>query len=183
VTNASLRLLVFAGLLLLVVVALTGVSNANAAGQRASVLDEIDGYRSETWGWQGLMRVKRTPTSYSELSAGESYREWLRDLWRARADRAEARAQDPPNERAWRCIQHHEASRAGGWAANTGNGYYGGLQMSRQFQRVLAPELVRRKGTADNWTALEQMWVAERALRRGFGYTPWPNTARRCGLA
>ena len=54
--------------------------------------------------------------------------------------------------------------------------------MSMTFQRLLAPELLRDKGTADNWTAVEQMWVAERALRRGYGFTPWPNTARRCGL-
>jgi hypothetical protein len=54
--------------------------------------------------------------------------------------------------------------------------------MSLEFQRVLAPELLRRKGTADAWTAIEQMWVAERALRRGYGFGLWPNSARRCGL-
>jgi hypothetical protein len=26
------------------------------------------------------------------------------------------------------------------------------------------------------------MWVAERALRAGRGFYPWPNTARMCGL-
>jgi len=26
------------------------------------------------------------------------------------------------------------------------------------------------------------MWVAERAHRAGRGFTPWPNTARSCGL-
>jgi hypothetical protein len=181
VTNASLRLLVLAGVLILAAAALTGVNNANAAGQRTTLLEEIDDYRSETWNWQRLMRVERTPTSYSEREAGDAYREWLRDLWRSRADRAETKAQDPPHERTWRCIHRHEASRAGGWAANTGNGYFGGLQMSHHFQRVLAPELLRMKGTADNWTAIEQMWVAERALRRGYGFTPWPNTATRCG--
>ena len=41
--------------------------------------------------------------------------------------------------------------------------------MSVTFQRALAPELLQTKGTADNWTAIEQMWVAERALRRGCG--------------
>jgi len=78
-----------------------------------------------------------------------------------------------------RCIHLKE----GPWRANTGNGYFGGLQMSLRFQRVLAPELVRRKGTADNWTAIEQMWVAERAVRRGYGFTPWPRSARVCGVA
>jgi Transglycosylase-like domain len=182
VTNASLRLLVLAGVLLLVVAVLTGVNDANVAEQRTTVLEQIDDFRNETWSWQRLMRVSLTPTSYSERTSGGARREWLRDLWRARAGRAEATAQDPPNEPAWRCIHRHEAVHAGGWDARTGNGYYGGLQMSLEFQRVLAPELLRRKGTADAWTAIEQMWVAERALRRGYGFGLWPNSARRCGL-
>ncbi len=43
------------------------------------------------------------------------------------------------------------------------------------------PRLYARKGTADNWTAEEQMLAAEKALP-GRGFTPWPNTARMCGL-
>jgi hypothetical protein len=180
VTNGSLRLLVLAGALMLIAAALTGANRADAAEERVPLLEQIDDLRDETWGWQRLMRVPLTPTSYVERDAGDAYRALLRDLWQTRADRAEAKAQDPPNERIWRCIHRHEASRAGGWAASTGNGYYGGLQMSMTFQRLLAPELLRDKGTADNWTAVEQMWVAERALRRGYGFAPWPNTAYRC---
>jgi hypothetical protein len=183
VTNASLRLLVLAGVLILVVAALTGVHDAKAAEQRTALLEEIDTFRNETWSWQRLMRVRLTPTSYGERTAGDSYRQWVRDLWRTRAGRAEAAAQDPPNEPAWRCIHRHEAVHAGGWDARTGNGYYGGLQMSLQFQRHLAPDLLRAKGTADAWTAIEQMWVAERALRRGYGFGLWPSSARACGLA
>ena len=37
--------------------------------------------------------------------------------------------------------------------------------MDREFQATYGPELLRRKGTADHWTPLEQMWVAERALQ------------------
>jgi hypothetical protein len=95
VTNASLRLLVLAGVLLLVVAVLTGVNDANAAEQRTTVLEQIDDFRNETWSWQRLMRVSLTPTSYSERTSGGARREWLRDLWRARAGRAEATAQDP----------------------------------------------------------------------------------------
>jgi Transglycosylase-like domain len=182
VTNASLRLLVCAGVLVLVVTALTGVNDANAAGQRTALLEEIDQYRTETWSWQRLMRARLTPTNYSELNTGDAYREWVRDLWKGRAERMETIAQDPPHERAWRCIHRYEALHARGWATRTGNGYFGGLQMSMEFQRVLAPELLRAKGTADNWTAIEQMWVAERAIDGGYGFTPWPNTARACGL-
>jgi hypothetical protein len=128
------------------------------------------------------MRERLTPTSYTERDAGEAYRRWVRDLWQQRAERAEAKAQVPPHEPAWRCIHRYEALHAGGWQARTGNGYFGGLQMSLTFQRTLAPGLLRDKGTADAWTPIEQMWVAERAIRRGYGFTPWPNTARACGL-
>jgi hypothetical protein len=54
--------------------------------------------------------------------------------------------------------------------------------MDVQFQRTYAPGLFSLKGTADHWTPLEQMWVAERAHRAGRGFYPWPNTARYCGL-
>lgn len=49
------------------------------------------------------------------------------------------------------------------------------------FQQTYGMDLYRAKGTADNWTPLEQMWVAERAHRTR-GFYPWPNTARNCGL-
>jgi hypothetical protein len=50
------------------------------------------------------------------------------------------------------------------------------------FQQHYGGMLLRAKGTADNWTPLEQMWVAERAYRSGRGFYAWPNTARNCGL-
>lgn len=78
---------------------------------------------------------------------------------------------------AWTCIHGLE----GAWNANTGNGYYGGLQMDIGFQQTYGPELLKTKGTADHWTPQEQMAVAERA-RASRGYNPWPNTARACGL-
>jgi hypothetical protein len=87
----------------------------------------------------------------------------------------------PPHYAQWNCIMFYEAWHHGKWAAHTGNGYYGGLQMDLDFQRAYGPELLRTKGTANNWTALEQMWVAERAWRKR-GFYPWPNTARYCGL-
>jgi hypothetical protein len=78
----------------------------------------------------------------------------------------------------WLCIHRYE----GAWDANTGNGYYGGLQMDKEFQQAYGPELLQAKGTADHWTPLEQMQVAERAYQSGRGFYPWPNTARMCGL-
>jgi hypothetical protein len=79
---------------------------------------------------------------------------------------------------AFTCIHHYE----GAWNANTGNGYYGGLQMDMGFQRTYGGAFVRRWGTADNWPAWAQLQAATRAYRSGRGFGPWPNTARACGL-
>jgi hypothetical protein len=78
----------------------------------------------------------------------------------------------------WRCIHEHE----GAWNANTGNGYYGGLQMDYSFQRAYGPEFLRRWGTADRWPVWAQLEAAERAYDSGRGFGPWPNTSRMCGL-
>ena len=104
-------------------------------------------------------------------------RQWLRRAWRARAVRAVLKHRRPPHLRAWRCIHAYE----GHWR-DPDSPYYGGLQMDLTFQRQYGAELLRTKGTADRWTPYEQMWVAERALRAGRGFHPWPLTARRCGL-
>jgi hypothetical protein len=83
----------------------------------------------------------------------------------------------PPHYNAFLCIHQYEGS----WMANTGNGYYGGLQMDAQFERAYAPRLLATKGHAHNWTPLEQMWAAERGWQER-GFWPWPTTARMCGL-
>ncbi len=79
---------------------------------------------------------------------------------------------------AFLCIHHFE----GAWDSNTGNGYYGGLQMDQRFQRLYGSDYVARWGTADNWPAWAQLQVAARAYKAGRGFYPWPNTARACGL-
>ena len=150
---------------------------------RLAQLDAINAYRTQTWRWQKLMSKPRTPTLYSERrSRDRNYLIWVRDLWKRRAVRAARLAQNPPHRNAWMCIHRYERHPNQGWATQTGNGYYGGLQMDISFQRAYGRELLRRKGTADNWSAAEQMWVAERAYRSGRGFYPWPNTARSCGL-
>ena len=101
----------------------------------------------------------------------------FRAIEKHRAERARRAASRPPHRSAWLCIQRHEGS----WT-DAGAPYYGGLQMDLSFQRAHAPDLLRRKGTANRWTPREQMWVAERALRHGTGFYPWPNAARLCGL-
>lgn len=133
-------------------------------------------YRHETWKWQRLMRVRRTPAGHGELDVSHAYRRWVNRVWAQRAAAARRRAHHPPRYEQWMCIHRYE----GGWRLIDGP-YYGGLQMDYEFQRTYGPELLARKGTADNWTPLEQIWVAERAYRE-LGYQPWPNTARMCGL-
>jgi hypothetical protein len=98
-------------------------------------------------------------------------------FWRLHTRRVLRLAAHPPHRTGWLCIHRFEGS----WA-DSGDPYWGGLQMDRGFMRTYAPRLLLRRGLANRWTSLEQMWVAERAHRSGRGYWPWPNTARACGL-
>ena len=179
----SVRSLLLFCVLALVLAAVARPPLADARSTRVSMLEQIADYRSETWRWQRLMGKPRTPTNYGERrTVGRAYRVWLRDLWRKRALVAERHAAKPPHRSQWLCIHRHERHPRQGWATRTGNGYYGGLQMNISFQRTYGREILRRKGTANNWSPVEQMWVAERAHRSGLGFSPWPNTARTCGL-
>jgi Transglycosylase-like domain len=143
-------------------------------------------YRQITWTVQARWRTDladRTP-----IVRGRSCH-WARyaaDEWVARAQSAlrshtrylaSVRSERRALYEKWRCIHEHE----GAWDANTGNGYYGGLQMDMSFQRAYGPEFMDRWGTADRWPVWAQITAAERAyVTRGFG--PWPNTSRMCGL-
>ena len=73
---------------------------------------------------------------------------------------------------AWVCIHRHE----GAWN-DSGDPYWGGLQMDRGFMRAYGRDMIARHhgGLADTWTPAEQIVVAERAYAsRGFapGRTP-----------
>ena len=150
------------------------------AGQQpdATILGQIHAYRAVTWRWQRVMSVQRTPyRDHPEGARSLKYAEWVRALWQGRAMRARRRALHPPHRREFMCIHRFEGS----WT-DSGAPYYGGLQMDLTFMRTYGRELLRHKGTADHWTPLEQIWVAEHAYRSGRGFYPWPNTARDCGL-
>jgi hypothetical protein len=134
---------------------------------------QIDRYRHETWRWQRTMgnqltRKLRNPPAdvFAKIS-----------VWKQVAAKTRVRAQNPPHKREWLCIHRFEGS----WA-DPNPPYYGGLQMDLGFQQRYGAHLLATKGTANRWTPLEQMWVAERAHRAGRGFYPWPNTARYCGL-
>ncbi len=128
--------------------------------------------------------LREKPVSWARLRAMAAHR------WRALHPAAERRHARLELEAAYRreadryraalmCIAGHESHWT--WDISTGNGYYGGLQMDRTFQRGYGLELYIAKGTADNWTRDEQIAVASRAVPRR-GFHPWPNTARMCGL-
>jgi hypothetical protein len=171
VKRAILSLLAVAAVAAALVGGVTTTARANPT------LDDITAYRHLTWKWQRLMGVRLTKTPVQQPRAGVAYRGWIRNLWYKRAHTAWRHAQNPPHEAAWQCIHRYE----GAWSDSDAP-YYGGLQMDLSFQRSYGADLLRRKGTADHWTAVEQMWVAERAYRSGRGFYPWPNTARSCGL-
>ena len=182
-TNLFVRLCVLVGAFAICLTTFVPTTGADAASTRTAVIEEIDALRHATWRWQRLMGAPRTPTNFVERrTRDDEFRGWVRNLWQRRAAAAKRRAENPPHHSDWLCIHRYERSPSQGWRTRTGNGYYGGLQMDISFQRAYGRELLRRKGTADRWTALEQMWVAERAYRSGRGFYPWPNTARSCGL-
>jgi Transglycosylase-like domain len=83
-------------------------------------------------------------------------------------------------ESAFQCIYRYERG-PGGWGTATGNGYEGGLQFDRSFQRSHGADYLRAFGPAYNWPRSVQIAVAIDAwTTRGFG--PWPTTRRSCGL-
>ena len=127
--------------------------------------------RRTTWRWQSVIGVRRAQSA-APLRSPSALRYWRRQI-----RQVSWLAAHPPHKRGWLCIHRFEGS----WG-DSGDPYWGGLQMDRGFMRTYAPSFLLRKGWADRWTPLEQMWVAERAHRSGRGYGPWPNTARSCGL-
>ena len=163
----------------LVLAAPSGAGAAVPSGsvqQVDTLVEAIRKKRTATWHWQRVIGQKRSWSSFMERRTTDVGRlSLIHDLWRKRSARLQSKR--PPHKAAWRCIHRYE----GAWD-DPDAPYYGGLQMDLSFQRAYGRYLLRRKGTADHWTPKEQMWTAERALRAGRGFYPWPNTARRCGL-
>jgi hypothetical protein len=173
-------LLAFAGLGTTAAVGATRTATHRTTAHRKAVAfysHAVRKLRAETWYWQRVMGVRRSHVLSRSLSSVSLARlRHLAAVWNRREKRAHRHARHPPNFGAWMCIHHYE----GAWN-DRGGPYYGGLQMSISFQRDYGGWLLRRKGTADHWTPLEQIWAAVRAARSQ-GFYPWPNTARYCGL-
>jgi hypothetical protein len=138
---------------------------------------EISRFQKETWRWQRLMGARLTPAggrSLTELSPTAVQR--AASEWRLRLAEVHENALHPPHLNQFLCIHRYEGS----WT-DPGAPYYGGLQMDVSFQQSYGGWLYATKGTADHWSPIEQIWVAENALKSR-GFWPWPNTARSCGL-
>ena len=138
---------------------------------------EIQQNRGSAVKWALVRGVYIHPASSRHLAASglPALRLQLREAVKQK-DQQQWITQHPPNLPDWLCIHHYEGS----WN-DTGAPYWGGLQLSLDFQRRYAPRLFRVLGTADHWTPLEQIWAAVNAARTR-GFEPWPNTAPRCGL-
>lgn len=137
--------------------------------------------RSLTWRWQSQSLTNRTPTVYQEKQAtGLAYLRYLTGVWAKRYLVARQLAMNPPHRWLWMCIH----SKEGNW--NDPNApYYGGLQMGHWFMDTYAAQLRQSLGTANNWSPLQQMWVAEKAFQRedysrSWLFRQWPNTAPPC---
>jgi len=132
----------------------------------------------------GIRWIKRHPTNYKSYSR---YRQALRNhRWLLKyGQRLERKSRPvekakptylPAHYREWLCIHSHE----GAWDANTGNGYYGGLQFGwSEWMKFGAS--YGYPVPASNASPMQQMWAAERYWKIA-GFYPWPNTARYCGL-
>jgi hypothetical protein len=146
--------------------------------QAATSRRHIRRYRADTRHWLTVMRG-RPPANGARLLAARPSLASLRRLarrWQHRARSVWWQAKHPPQLQDWLCIHRYEGS----WA-DSGAPYWGGLQMDLSFQQSYGGWLLRHKGTADHWSPLEQIWVAVRASHSR-GFSPWPNTARDCGL-
>lgn len=161
------------------------------------VIAKVVYHRKMTWRFQDRAHRKRSVTFHRERHAELPALRRLAHYWEHRhyvAWRGWTRSRTvsltsnavpdrttpsglPPHYSAWLCIHAGEGSWTDPYAP-----YYGGLQMDWSFMSSYGGALLASKGTADHWTPLEQMWVAERAYSSGRGFYPWPNTARACGL-
>lgn len=152
-------------------------STSQAAEKAAQVRTDIDNLINATWHRQSVMGMPLTRTNRSYRRTNSiDYLGWVRGYWKRVNWTTIQQYQHPPHESALLCIHRYEGS----WQ-DTGYPFWGGLQMDMNFQAAYGASLLAAKGTADNWTPLEQMWTAEKAIRTR-GFYPWPNTARVCGL-
>lgn len=77
----------------------------------------------------------------------------------------------------WDCIARYESG--GNWSIDTGNHYYGGLQILQSTWAGYGG--LSYAPRADLATPAQQVAVAEKILAAA-GWGQWPSTSRRCGV-
>ena len=96
---------------------------------------------------------------------------------------AERRARALHAESVWDRLARCESG--GNWHANTGNGYYGGLQWNPRswnaFKDAGAPASAASASREQEIAAADRYRAYEQSQGRG-GYGPWPSCARQLGL-
>jgi hypothetical protein len=174
VRSASLWLAVVTVTIASVALASPAQARSDEPTSAGTILRHADGYLKETRSLHRLMGRMR-PSRFYSLDRRHPERSYA--LWSGRLTRARKAVHNPPHRSAWLCIHRYEGS----WK-DDGAPYYGGLQMDWGFMRTYGGWLLARNGPANRWSPSTQMWVAERALKQGRGFYPWPNSARMCGL-
>lgn len=84
---------------------------------------------------------------------------------------------DAASDRTWNRLARCESG--GRWHIDTGNGYYGGLQISKSTWDGYGGRRFAR--FPDNATRRQQIRVAER-IQNGQGWGAWPTCSQRVGL-
>jgi Transglycosylase-like domain len=153
---------------------------------RAPLVHMIRYYRGETNEMLRAMGERRYPVAYLEANESKEFRQWLLSHWKARYrevrnEYSEWRSTYGGLPGWWVGEAMLVHSCEGAWNANTGNGYYGGLQMDISFQTTYGPEFYRAYGTANNWPVFAQLRAAYRGWQAR-GWSPWPACAARFGL-
>jgi hypothetical protein len=72
-----------------------------------------------------------------------------------------------------------QCESSGNWRANTGNGYYGGLQFSRQTWHGFGGGAYA--ATPNHASRSQQIAIAEKVVRVQ-GWKAWPACSRKAGL-
>lgn len=188
-----MRKLLFVTVVAALLLGVGGTSTAHAKSVAHACPGIVKGvyyYRSATWKWQDKMDMTKTKSVFQASKIHScKYATWVAHRWLKRATRLRVAYPEWVRSHplvtiaqslvgAFLCIHRYE----GAWNSNTGNGYYGGLQMDSAFQSKYGSDYIRQWGTADKWPVWAQINAAVRAYRSGRGFYPWPNTARACGL-
>jgi hypothetical protein len=162
-----------------------GVSATKALTQQVHALRQgISWHRSMTWRYQDRAGVPRTRSAYAERhTRSVPYLTWINRRWWSRQIQAKhlrvhhAAVGGIAHLALWLCIHRGE----GAWNANTGNGYYGGLQMTAGWYGG-SGHLASSDPPAVQMAAAEAGLQA--AIRQGREYSwlsgQWPNTSPPC---